>query len=165
MKVRHLSIETRHSEALEWRRSQVLEYSSEGYSMREIAQKLQVDKSAVSRDIQYLRKQAQENLRDHIQEVIPHEYDKCMTGINQVLKMAWSIVNNDVDSKTRLQALTLINDCNKYKMELSTNGLIISDAIKFLTRQQEQLEKIETIKLLDKRIEAIEEEKTTEGVF
>jgi hypothetical protein len=111
--------------------------------MREIAQKLQVDKSAVSRDIQYLRKQAQENLRDHIQEVIPHEYDKCMTGINQVLKMAWSIVNNDVDSKTRLQALTLINDCNKYKMELSTNGLIISDAIKFLTRQQEQLEKIE----------------------
>ncbi len=146
MKVRHLSIETRHSEALEWRRSQVLEYSSEGYSMREIAQKLQVDKSAVSRDIQYLRKQAQENLRDHIQEVIPHEYDKCMTGINQVLKMAWSIVNNDVDSKTRLQALTLINDCNKYKMELSTNGLIISDAIKFLTRQQEQLEKIETIK-------------------
>jgi IS30 family transposase len=146
VKVRHLSIETRHSEALEWRRSQVLEYSSEGYSMREIAQKLQVDKSAVSRDIQYLRKQAQENLRDHIQEVIPHEYDKCMTGINQVLKMAWSIVNNDVDSKTRLQALTLINDCNKYKMELSTNGLIISDAIKFLTRQQEQLEKIETIK-------------------
>ena len=144
--MRHLSIETRHSEALEWRRSQVLEYSSEGYSMREIAQKLQVDKSAVSRDIQYLRKQAQENLRDHIQEVIPHEYDKCMTGINQVLKMAWSIVNNDVDSKTRLQALTLINDCNKYKMELSTNGLIISDAIKFLTRQQEQLEKIETIK-------------------
>jgi hypothetical protein len=43
--------------------------------------------------------------------------------------------------------------------------MVISDAIKFVTRQQEQIEKIETARLLDKRIEAIEKEKTTEGVF
>jgi len=43
--------------------------------------------------------------------------------------------------------------------------MVISDAIKSVTRQQEQIEKIETARLLDKRIEAIEKEKTTEGVF
>ena len=35
------------------------------------------------------------------------------------------------DDRTILQALSLINDCNKYKMDLTTNGVIITDAIKF----------------------------------
>ena len=70
-----------------------------------------------------------------------------MTGINQVLKICWAIVNksrnidNDngngqiitmTDNKTVLQALALINDCNKYKMDLTTNGVVITDAIRFV---------------------------------
>ena len=39
---------------LEWRRAQVLELASEGYTQREIASKLQVDLAAVNRDIQFL---------------------------------------------------------------------------------------------------------------
>ena len=50
-------------------------------------------------------------------------------------------------------------------MELATNGAVVSNAMNFVVRQQEQIGKIETIKLLDKRMEAIEEEKATEGVF
>jgi hypothetical protein len=34
------------------------------------------------------------------------------------------------DNKTTLQALALINNCNKYKMDLTTNGVVITDAIK-----------------------------------
>jgi hypothetical protein len=30
------------------------------------------------------------------------------------------------ENKTMLQALTLINDCNKYKMDLTTNGVVIT---------------------------------------
>jgi hypothetical protein len=70
-----------------------------------------------------------------IQDKLPEEYQNCMTGINQVLKICWEIVNksrnsnNDNDghqtvtityNKTVLQALALINDCNKYKMDLTT---------------------------------------------
>ena len=75
-----------------------------------------------------------------------------MTGINQVLKICWEIVNksrninNDngqtvtmTDNKTVLQALALINDCNKYKMDLTTNGVIITDAIKFIQTNKEKL--------------------------
>jgi hypothetical protein len=36
------------------------------------------------------------------------------------------------DNKTVLQALALINDSNKYKMDLTTNGIVITDAIKFV---------------------------------
>ena len=77
-----------------------------------------------------------------------------MTGLNQVLKICWEIVNksrsidNDkgngqtitmIDNKTVLQALALINDCNKYKMDLTTNGVVITDAIKFVQTNKEKL--------------------------
>jgi hypothetical protein len=76
-----------------------------------------------------------------------------MTGINQVLKICWEIVNksrninndNDgqtvtmTDNKTVLQELALINDCNKYKMDLTTNGVVITDAIKFVQTNKEEL--------------------------
>jgi hypothetical protein len=77
---------------------------------------------------------------------------KNLTGINQVLKICWEIVNrsrninNDdgqivtmADNKTVLQALALINDCNKYKMDLTTNGVVITDAIKFVQTNKEKL--------------------------
>jgi hypothetical protein len=41
----------------------------------------------------YLKQQAQENLKTHIQDKLPEEYQNCMTGINQVLKICWEIVN------------------------------------------------------------------------
>src|SRR6186713_3337190 len=75
----------------------------------------------------------------HIQETLPHEYQKCMTGINQVLKICWSNLIKEVDDKTKLQALALVNDCNKYKMDLTTNGVVITDAIKFLQTNKENL--------------------------
>ena len=43
------------------------------------------------------------------------------------------------DNKTVLQALALINDCNKYKMDLTTNGVVITDAIKFVQTNKEKL--------------------------
>jgi DNA-binding transcriptional regulator LsrR (DeoR family) len=42
---------------IEWRRTRVLELSSEGYSRSEICQKLHLDRVTVHRDIQFLRQQ------------------------------------------------------------------------------------------------------------
>jgi hypothetical protein len=81
----------------------------------------------------YLRKQAQENLKSHIQERLPEQYQKSMIGLNQVLKMGWDIVHNDSStSANRLQVLALINDSYKYVMDLTTNGVVITDAFKFV---------------------------------
>ena len=44
-----------------------------------------------------------------------------------------------IDNKTVLRALALINDCNKYKMDLTTNGVVITDAIKFVQTNKEKL--------------------------
>ena len=137
---------------IEWRRAKVLELSSQGHNQIEIATNLQMDKSIISRDLAYLRQQTQDNLKMHIQDKLPEEYQKCMVGINQVLKICWDIVNKSrnvdnnsgqtvtmTDNKTVLQALALINDCNKYKMDLTTNGVVITDAIKFVQTNKEKL--------------------------
>ena len=137
---------------VEWRRSKVLELSSQGNSQPEISRTLQISLGTVNKDLSYLRQLAQENLKTHIQQKLPEEYQNCMVGINQVLKICWEIVNksrnvnNDngqtvtmTDNKTVLQALALINDCNKYKMDLTTNGVVITDAIKFVQTNKEKL--------------------------
>ena len=43
------------------------------------------------------------------------------------------------DDRTILQALSLNNDCKKYKMDLTTNGVVITDAIKFVQTNKERL--------------------------
>jgi transposase len=67
--VKHLNSEVKQQQ-LDWRSSRVLELSSQGYSQREIAQKLQVDLPAINRDIQFLRQQAQENLQSTFMKLL-----------------------------------------------------------------------------------------------
>jgi hypothetical protein len=38
-----------------------------------------------------------------------------------------------------MKAIYLINDCNKYKMDLTTNCIVIIDAIKYVTQKHEQI--------------------------
>lgn len=112
----------------------------------------------VSKDVQFLKVQASKSMEDHLQSRLPIEYQNCMAGINQVLKMSWDIANggnnsdfndnsnsdktiSNVDDRTRLQALALANDCYKYKMDLVTNGVVITDAIKFVQQKKEELQK------------------------
>jgi predicted transcriptional regulator len=160
-----LSTKTKQQQ-IEWRRDRVLELSSQGFSQSDIATMLQVAKSIISKDMARLRHEAQENLQHHIHETIPEEYQKAMTGINQVLRMCWTIVSKIEDEKTKLQALALINDCNKYKIDLSTNGVVVTDAIKYVNAKMDHLNNQEK-KLLqdikDKRIEDTEAETETEA--
>ena len=73
---------------IDWRRYQVLELSSKGYNQSEIAKKLQIDKSTISRDSSYLREQSKKNIRKYIDEKLPDEYEKCLVGLNSILKEA-----------------------------------------------------------------------------
>jgi hypothetical protein len=146
----------RKDDMIEWRRSKVLELSSQGHNQSEIATIMQVGISTINRDAIYLRQQAQENLKIHVQQKLPEEYQRCLTGMNQVLKLSWQIANNNTkqsgqdlndngntvttgDDRTRLQALSLINDCYKYIMDLTTNGVLITDAIKFVQTNKDKL--------------------------
>jgi transposase len=77
-----------------WRRAKVLELSSQGHNQSEIAKIMQVGISTINRDPIYLQ-QAQENLKTHIQQELPEEYQRCLMGMNQVLKLSWQIANSN----------------------------------------------------------------------
>jgi hypothetical protein len=61
----------------------------------------------------------------------------------------------------RLQALVLINNRNKYKSDLTTDGVVIADVFKYVTEKQKQINSLQN---LDERIETTEIEKTMDGV-
>lgn len=159
--MRNLSTNERRQQ-IEWRRTKVLELSSNGYNQTEICQRLQLDKSTVNRDIAFLRNQAKQDVQKHIHETVPEEYQKCMMGMKRNLKQTLEIAETAADPKIKLQARAIVTDCYKYIMDLCTNAGIISDAMKYVAQKTGQLD---TLQKLDEKIEEIEDEKTTNGVF
>jgi IS30 family transposase len=157
----------------EWRRSKVRELLVKGCNHYEIANTLQIPRPTITKDIQYLRQQDRENLQSHVQERLPQEYENCMTGINRVLQLTWEIAEKPTDDKTRLQAFAQLNEGYKFKMDLTTNGVVVTDAIKYVQGQMDHLIKTEKALLQDIKQredktepeEVIEQQKTTNGVF
>jgi hypothetical protein len=57
--------------------------------------------------------------------------------------MAWNIVIlESINQSNKLQALSLISDCYRYQMDLSTNAGVISEAMNFVNQKTEQLNTI-----------------------
>ena len=155
---------------LEWRRSQVPQYSSQGYSIREIAQKLQIAKSSINRDIQFLKQQARNNLQNHIHEVVPMEFERCMLGMKLSLKQILEIAKSAADPKTKLQAHAIAIDVYKNIMDLTTNGVIVNDALRIIQSRINVLNGVDTSSSTksDEIIlteDELKEKPTTNGVF
>jgi IS30 family transposase len=148
---------------IEWRRAKVLELSSQGYSEREIAEKLPIAPVTIHRDLVYLRQQAQDNLQRHIHEVVPEEYQKCMVGMKQNLKHVLEIGEAATDPKVKLQARAIANDCYRFILEMSTNAGIVSDALKFVNKSKEKINNMQ--KQTAEETETESEETTTNGVY
>ncbi|MGC2385417.1 MAG: hypothetical protein WA631_20170 [Nitrososphaeraceae archaeon] len=126
----------------------------QGQNQYDVAEVLQISQPTISRDVQYLRSKAREDLKLHINEKLPDEYQRCLTGINQVLKIAWNMANKlPQESRLKLQALSLANDCYKYKMDLLTNASVLNDAIKFVESSKDKLEVVNPDTGLEKRRE------------
>jgi hypothetical protein len=134
---------------IEWRRSKVRELLVKGYNHYEIANTLQIPRPTITKDIQHLRLQDRENLQSHIQERLPQEYENCMTGINCILKLTWEIAEKPTDDKIKLQAFAQLNEGYKFKMDLTTNGVVVTDAIKYVQSKMDHLNETEKELLQD----------------
>ena len=105
-----LSSKNERQRIVEWGRSKVLELSSQGNSQPEISRTLQISLGTVNKDLSYLRQQAQENLQRYIQQKPPEEYQRCLTGINQVLKLSWNIANESKNDNSNQTIKTTTDD-------------------------------------------------------
>ena len=171
MKINH----NNRKDSLKWRRTKVQELLVKGYNNYEIADTLQIPRYTVTKDIQYLRQQAQDNLQEQIQERLPEEYQNCLTGINRVLRLALDIAEKatTADDKIRLQALALANECYKSKLDLTTNGVVVTDAIRMFKNNPGQLNdserelkrSIKENKIKEEGEESQQQHNITNGIF
>ena len=56
---------------INWRRNKIIEYKAQGLDQKEIANILQVSETTISLDLQYLRNETQENIREYTTKELP----------------------------------------------------------------------------------------------
>ena len=124
------------------RQSKLLELLAQGYTNQsEIAHKLNVSEPTVSRDVQFLNRQAKENLRIHVERRIPFEIEKCYTGLYLVLRKAFEITNQEnTKISERIAALHVILTTYDKISEVLLGLPILNELIKKDKMKREQLQ-------------------------
>ena len=116
---------TKIGQQIEWHRSKVIEMKARGMSQVEIAHELQVSKQLISSDVQYLRTQAKESIKEYATEYLPEQYQVCLCALDSIIKRAFEIMENSYDNRERLAAMELFKDTHITKLELLSNATTI----------------------------------------
>ena len=76
---------------LEWRRNKVQELSVKGFSQADISRILNIPKTTINRDVTYLKEEAKETIKNHIEQILPYQNTKCLQGLEEIIKESWII--------------------------------------------------------------------------
>jgi hypothetical protein len=95
----------------------------------EIARELHVSRTSITSDIQYLRNQAKESIREYTTDHLPEQYQVCLTALDETIKRAFDILGTSHDNREKLQAIELFKDTRLVKLELRSNATIIGNAL------------------------------------
>jgi hypothetical protein len=83
-------------------------------------------------DIQYLRSQAKESIKEYVTEHLPEEYQICLTALDEIIKRAFDILETSPDNREKLQAMELFKDTHLVKLELLSNATTIDNALHYI---------------------------------
>ena len=132
---------------LEERRRQVASLLAQSMTEQEIANKLEVDRSTISRDIKTLKLLSQRFVFDLAKSDLAYYYKQCIDGIEEVRKKGWEIFkgqsnnnNSSLTPKDKLLALKVIRECNEAKFALFKEG----PSIMHIKSLEERLQNIES---------------------
>jgi len=110
-------------------------------SQIEIASELQVSEASISSDMQYLRSQAKESIREYVTEHLPEQYQVCLIALDTILKHAFDILETSDDNREKLQAMELFKDTHLVKLELLSNATTIDSALTYIRSKQQSQNK------------------------
>ena len=135
----------RQEDLIAWRRETAFTLWSKGWSQQRIANELKCTRPTISRDIDYLLKQSQSNLKDHLHENIPRQWAQCLQGIKTIMAEGWNIydsISNDdtVRISDKTNVLSLIKDCYNHLISLNADSTIVSECINFSKRANNKLD-------------------------
>ena len=125
---------------IEWRRDKVFDLFAKGHTQAEISRILNIPKTNVCRDIQFLKKLSQKFVIDLSKE-LGFYYKGCLHTMDQIQQKSWDIYNNkQVSEKDKLLALKVIKETCESKFSLLEKG----PSVMALNSLQERVEKIES---------------------
>lgn len=131
---------------IEERRRQVASLLAQSMTESEIAQKLKVDQSTISRDIKALKHMSQQFVFDLAKSDLAYHYQQCIKGIDEVRRKAWELIRDDEEEqrqsltlKDKLSILKLIKECEEGKFALFKDGPSILN-VKSLEERIHQIE-------------------------
>ena len=93
-----------------------------------------------SSDMQYLRKQAKEAIKEYVTEHLPEQYQICLTALDTILKHSFEILQTSQDNREKLQAMELFKNTHLVKLELLSNATTIDSALNFIRNKQQEEE-------------------------
>jgi uncharacterized protein YerC len=131
---------------LEERRRQVASLLAQSMTKQEIADKLGVDRSTISRDIKVLKQLSQRFVFDLAKSDLAYYYKQCIDGIEEVRRKGWEIfkgqnnTNNNLTPRDKLLALKVIRECSEAKFALFKEG----PSIMHIKSLEERLQNIES---------------------
>ena len=129
---------TKVGQQVKWRRSKVIELRSRGLSQIDIAHELHVSKQLISSDMQYLRGQAKESIKEHVTEHLPEQYQVCLTALDTIIKRAFDILETSPDNIEKLHAMELFKNTHLAKLELLSNATTIDSALNYIRNKQQK---------------------------
>ncbi len=99
---------------------------SKGFSQSEIARKLDVNQSTVSRDLIEIRRKARKAIGRYIDEEIPNEIQIYISGLNEITKNLRGILEDKQDPKISIKdkayVLSLLMQCYGKRIEMLIGG-------------------------------------------
>ena len=127
------------------RRKQVASLLSRSASESEIASRLGVNQSTISRDIKVLKSESQQFVYDLAKSDLAYYYKQSLDGIEEAKKEAWKIYNDEaVADREKLLALRLIMQADETRFKLLLEGPALL-AIKSLEDRLNRIEGMEQI--------------------
>ena len=107
------------------RREQVSIFLSQSITEIEIARRLKVDQSTVSRDVKQIKKESQRVIENIAKETLPFEFGRCLSSLGRVAKECWNIFDDKSEkwtNKDKINALKLIKETERTKFEVLLQG-------------------------------------------
>jgi transcriptional antiterminator len=127
---------------IEERRKEVASMSAQSMTETEIAEKLNVDQSTISRDVKALKEMSQQFVFDLAKSDLSYYYKQSIDGIEEAKEEAWRIhKDNNTSFREKLAALKLIIEGNEARFKLLSEGPSVL-AMKSL---EDRLNKIESL--------------------
>ena len=97
-----------------------------------------MSRASISSDVQYLRNQAKEAIREYVTEHLPEQYQVCLTALDAIIKRSFEILETSDDNRKKLQAMELFKDTHLVKLELLSNATTIDSALNYIRNKQQR---------------------------